>query len=173
MNVNLSNISQGTFSGEMAWASNFYDAPIVFDDTKHNLRDIFKQFKFDTLEYPSSEYLYQSLKTTNETDKEFVRTSTTNAMAKKNGRKIMSRMDWDYVKVDAMRLCLYLKFYQHPDLMVKLLETGNKPLIEYNDWNDTFWGICSRTNEGENWLGRLLMDLRNHIKMITQLDKVK
>lgn len=173
MDINIYKDGGGTFSGEMSWASNFYDAPIVFDDTKHNLRDIFKQFKFDTLEYPSSEYLYQALKATNETDKELIRTSPTSGKAKKNGRKIMPRMDWDYVKVDAMRLCLYLKFYQHPDLMIKLLETGNKPLIEYNDWNDTFWGVCVNSEKGENWLGRLLMDLRNHIKMIVQLDKVK
>lgn len=54
--------------------------------------------------------------------------------------------------------------------MLKLLDTANKPLIEENWWGDKFWGVCETTGEGENWLGRLLMDLRNHIKMIVHLN---
>ncbi len=169
MMVDMTKKGYGAFSGDMGWASNFYEAPIVFDDTKHNLREIFPQFKFDTLEYPTTEHLYQSLKTTNEEDKEKVRTAPTNSMAKKMGRKVFSRMDWDYVKFDAMRLCLYLKFYQHPDLMMKLIETGNTPLIEGNYWGDKIWGVCDKTGDGENWLGRLLMELRNNIRLIIDL----
>lgn len=158
------------FRGEMSWASNMYEVPITFDDTKHNLREIYPQFKFDSLEYPSSEHLYQALKATNESDKELVRTAPTPYMAKKHGRQIFSRMDWDSVKVDAMRLTLYLKFYQHPDLILKLVETGRTPLVEINWWHDKFWGVCDKTNEGENWLGRLLMELRAHSKLLLRLE---
>jgi len=158
------------FSGEMEWASNMYPCPITFDDTKHNLREIFPQFKFDGLEYPSSEHLYQSLKATNENDKEFVRTAPSPKMAKKIGGEIFERMDWGSVKVEAMRLCLYLKFYQHPDLLTKLLDTGNEPIVEVNWWNDKFWGVCDKTNEGDNWLGRLLMELRTHSKLLLRLE---
>lgn len=158
------------FNGDMDWASNFFEAPITFDDNKHRLREIYTQFKFDGKEYPTSEHLYQSLKATNESDKELIRTAPTTTMAKKLGRQIMSRMDWDYVKIDAMRLTLYLKFYQHPNLLIKLIETGNKQLIELNWWNDKFWGVCDKTSKGENWLGRLLMELRAHAKLFLRLD---
>ncbi len=168
--MNLHGGKQGTFSGDMDWASNFYEVPIVFDDMKHQLRAIFPQFKFDTLEYPSSEHLYQALKTTNEEDRELIRTAPTTGTAKKQGGKIMPRMDWDYVKVDAMRLTLYLKFYQHPDLLLKLIETGKQELIEGNWWGDKFWGVCDKTNEGENWLGRLLMEIRVYAKLLLRLD---
>lgn len=61
-------------------------------------------------------------------------------MAKKYGGETFERMDWNSVKVEAMRLCLYLKFYQHPDLLLKLIETGREPIVEVNWWNDRFWG---------------------------------
>jgi ribA/ribD-fused uncharacterized protein len=158
------------FSGDMGWASNMYPAPITFDDTKHNLREIYKQFKFDGLEYPTSEHLYQSLKATNEEDKELIRTAPTPKLAKKYGSQIFSRMDWDSVKVDAMRLTLYLKFYQHPNLLMELINTGRKELKEVNWWNDKFWGVSDKTFEGENWLGRLLMELRAHSKLLLRLE---
>lgn len=158
------------FSGEMAWASNMFEAQITFDDTKHSLREIFPQFKFDGRQYPSSEHLYQSLKATNEEDKELIRTAKTPGEAKKLARKIFSRMDWNSVRVEAMRLAIYLKFYQHPDLLLKLVETGRKPIVEINWWGDKFWGVCDKTKDGENWLGRLLMELRAHSKLLLRLE---
>ena len=56
-----------------------------------------------------------------------------------------------------MRKVLQAKFEQHPDLMEKLVATRS-PLVEYNDWNDKFWGVCDGV--GHNCLGRLLMELR-------------
>ena len=158
------------FHGEMSWASNMYEAPITFDDTKHNLREIFPQFKFDCRQYGSSEHLYQSFRATNEEDKELIRTAKTPHESKKLARTIFSRMDWPVVKVEAMRLALYLKFYQHPDLLLKLVETGRKPIVEVNWWGDKFWGVCDKTNEGENWLGRLLMELRAHSELLLRLE---
>ncbi len=156
------------FRGEMSWASNMHEASITFDDKKHNLREIFPQFKFDGLEYPSSEHLYQSLKATNEEDKENIRMASNPHNAKKVAREVFCRMDWDSVKVEAMRLALYLKFYQHPDLLLKLIETGRTPIVEINWWGDKFWGVCNGV--GENWLGRLLMELRAHSKLLLRLE---
>jgi predicted NAD-dependent protein-ADP-ribosyltransferase YbiA (DUF1768 family) len=34
-------------------------------------------------------------------------------------------------------------------------------LIEENTWGDTFWGICK--GQGENHLGRLLMQIRDEL----------
>lgn len=159
------------FRDEMEWASNMYESTLVFDGNINNLQQIYPQFKFDGLEYGSSEHLFQALKATNDKDKELVRTSTTPQKSKKNGRKIFMRMDWDSVKVDAMRVALYLKFYHNPKLIEKLILTNNQYLEETNWWNDTFWGVYYKTNKGENWLGRLLMELRSHFKMLWRLEE--
>lgn len=158
------------FSGDMEWASNMYEASIVFDPNINDLGLIFPMFEFDGLEYGSSEHLYQSLKTTNWDEKEIVRTAATPKLSKKYGSKVFYRMDWDSVKVEAMRLSLYLKFYHHANLIDKLLETKKEPIIEINWWNDKFWGVCCRTNEGENWLGRLLMELRSNINLMWRIE---
>jgi len=34
-------------------------------------------------------------------------------------------------------------------------------LVEGNSWNDVWWGVCE--GEGENHLGRILMDIRAEI----------
>jgi hypothetical protein len=39
-----------------------------------------------------------------------------------------------------------------------LLATGDMELIEDNDWDDTYWGVCN--GAGENNLGKLLMKIR-------------
>lgn len=82
--------------------------------------------------------------------------------AKKLGRTVVLRPDWNEVKVSIMRNVLALKFRQNPDLREKLLATGEAELIEGNHWKDTFWGVCNGV--GENWLGKLLMELREELK---------
>ena len=159
---------EASFTGEMAWASNMVDAPIIFDGEKHNLKEIFPQFKFDGLKYASAEHLYQSLKATNDYDKELIRTARSSAAAKKIAKTVFCRVDWDSVKVEAMRLTLYLKFHQNSQLLLQLINTGKTPLIEKNWWGDKFWGVCNGV--GENWLGRLLMELRAHSKLLLRLN---
>lgn len=69
----------------------------------------------------------------------------------------LQRLDWDEVRVDIMIELLLQKFRQ-TDLKARLLETGDKILVEGNDWQDTYWGICQ--NRGKNFLGRSLMKIR-------------
>ena len=76
--------------------------------------------------------------------------------AKKLGRKVNIRSDWESVKLDIMREILRIKF-QDPVLANKLLSI-NEPIIEDNTWNDTFWGICNGV--GENHLGKLLEEIK-------------
>jgi hypothetical protein len=56
-----------------------------------------------------------------------------------------------------MRECLSQKFAD-PTLRARLLETGDRDLIEENTWNDRFWGVCR--GHGGNHLGKLLMAIR-------------
>ena len=58
-----------------------------------------------------------------------------------------------------MTNCLEQKFNIEP-YKTKLIETGNKYIQEGNRWNDKFWGVCLKTNQGENNLGKLIMNIR-------------
>lgn len=54
--------------------------------------------------------------------------------------------------------------YTVPYLREKLLATGDAELVEGNTWGDRFWGVCNGV--GQNWLGRLLMQVRDEIKVM-------
>ena len=77
--------------------------------------------------------------------------------AKKYGRRVNLRKDWDNVKIRIMKEILIAKFTQNPILLIKLKEI-TEPIIEENTWNDTFWGVCN--NKGYNNLGRLLEEVK-------------
>jgi len=81
--------------------------------------------------------------------------------AKRYGRKLRVREDWEEVKLAVMENLLRQKFV-HPDLRQKLRDTGDVYLEEGNTWRDFFWGVCD--GKGENHLGRLLMKIRNELR---------
>ncbi|MBQ3449388.1 MAG: NADAR family protein, partial [Synergistaceae bacterium] len=58
---------------------------------------------------------------------------------------------------------LRAKFTQHEDIAQKLINTGERILIEGNDLGDVFWGIDTATGEGENHLGKILMKIRGEL----------
>lgn len=71
------------------------------------------------------------------------------------------RADWDDVKVGIMRDLLRAKVDQHEYVRRKLLETGQRTLIE-DSWRDDFWG-WGPTYDGQNMLGKLWMDIRSEL----------
>lgn len=82
--------------------------------------------------------------------------------AKWAGRRLAIRPDWDAIKTDVMLYPLRLKFKQ-PALRARLVSTGTAELVEGNRWNDKFWGVCLKTGQGDNWLGRLLMQVSDEV----------
>lgn len=76
--------------------------------------------------------------------------------------KNLRRADWDEIKVDTMRDILRAKVTQHPYVRKKLLETGDRDLIE-DSWRDDFWG-WGPNRDGENMLGKLWMDIRTDLR---------
>lgn len=81
--------------------------------------------------------------------------------AKKLGRHVQLRPDWEQIKEDIMYEVCRAKFTQHEDLKARLLSTGSAQLIEGNDWNDREWGVCN--SEGKNKLGKILMRIREEL----------
>ena len=139
------------FRGPYRWHSNFH------------LIDI----EYEGLVYPSSEHAYQAAKTLDrDWDRKIIQAAPTPATAKRPGMTVQLRPDWESIKTRVMETILRTKF-EDPELRQKLLDTGSEILIEGNYWHDNFWGtcICPRCGDrGENWLGKLLMKIRQEIQ---------
>jgi ribA/ribD-fused uncharacterized protein len=129
------------FRGEYAFLSNFYPAPVKVDDWI----------------FPSAEHAYQAAKSPFQRDWIAIQQMTA-GQAKKYGRKIKIRLDWKEKKLEIMMGIVALKFIQHPELMAKLMATGDIQIIEENTWGDRFWGVCQ--GKGHNYLGIILMSIR-------------
>ena len=117
---------------------------------------------FDGHIYSSTEHAYQAAKFLEEDKRTEIRHLATPNQAKKAGKGPGVREDWEQVKVSVMRQLLEEKFKQEPEKQV-LLATGDRELVEGNWWGDRFWGQCP-IGEGQNWLGRLLMETRTKIR---------
>lgn len=114
--------------------------------------------------YKTNEHFYQAMKFTDKETRQFVCNHPSKGLKKLVGT-LNWRDNWDSIKLDVMLYGLRYKFSDHnPHLKQKLIWTRNKVIQEGNWWNDKFWGVCLKTGEGENHLGRLLMQVRDEIK---------
>jgi ribA/ribD-fused uncharacterized protein len=132
------------FQGEYRWLSNFTPCKVELDDVV----------------YDSTEHAYQAAKTVIPKEREgFI--GITAGQAKRLGRKITMRENWELVKLDIMEDLTRQKYSVEP-LRSKLLATGACEIQEGNTWGDTFWGICN--GRGENHLGKLIMKVRAELR---------
>jgi hypothetical protein len=135
------------FKNEYAFLSNFYYSPFIIND----------------INYLTNEHFYQANKTVNKDEFQYVLDSDTPAIAKRRGKEINIDPNWDNIKNRVMYIGVYNKFTQNNKLKYMLINTENAELIEGNYWNDRYWGICLKTNEGENHLGKILMSVRRFL----------
>jgi N-glycosidase YbiA len=117
--------------------------------------------------WPTSEHYFQAQKFIDPKDQELVRKARTPSLAAREGRDRRKRLrpDWETVKVSIMRQAVEAKFEQHAELATLLLSTGDAELIEHTD-ADAFWGDGG-DGSGRNMLGRILMDVREMLKLET------
>jgi ribA/ribD-fused uncharacterized protein len=111
---------------------------------------------------PTVEHSFAASKTLDAFERLEIAGQTTPGRAKRRGRKVELRPDWEDVKLTVMLILIRDKFTRHPELTEKLLDTGDQELVEGNWWNDTFWGVCKGV--GENHLGRILMQVRSELR---------
>lgn len=130
------------FDREFHFLSNFYPAPIEYRGRR----------------WWTTEAAYQAMKTHDEEEQNRIQMERRAAVAKRLGKTVTMRDDWDEIKVDIMREIVQAKFDQHEHLREMLLATEDAILEEGNHWGDTFWGVCR--GKGLNMLGKILMDLR-------------
>jgi ribA/ribD-fused uncharacterized protein len=139
------------FDKQYKWLSNFAPCTIVLSG----------------ITYPSVEHAYMSAKSN---DVRWYLKCTDERIKpgaiKKMSRGILLVSNWDAIKVDVMRACLYQKFNQEPYKSL-LIETGDAYIQEGNFWGDTFWGVDLNSKLGENRLGKMIMEIRDELKSET------
>lgn len=130
---------------------------------------VFSNFSSFKLEWKgevwmTSEHAYHSEKFDNEKILQLLRNSRSahDAMKIAYAHKEEYKKDWDDIKLSVMKDILHAKVAQHPYVKKKLLESGDKELVE-NSWRDDFWG-WGPNKGGANHLGKLWMELRNEVR---------
>jgi ribA/ribD-fused uncharacterized protein len=131
------------FRGDNFFLSNFYPCTIT----------ISKEI------YPSVEHAYQALKSTDPKIRlSFQNPELTPGKAKRMGKDIVLRKDWELIKINIMHT-LVLKKFKDKELARKLIDTFPEQLVEGNPWGDIFWGVSD--GKGLNNLGKILMGVRD------------
>jgi ribA/ribD-fused uncharacterized protein len=144
------------FEGRWAFLSNFYPSIIEHQGIK----------------YPTVESFYVAMKVNDQQlingqyytigdFREMIAKIESPGLAKKIGRKVKLRSDWETYKFHIMNLAVREKF-KDSKLAKMLIDTGEQELIEVNWWNDVVWGVCN--GKGENHLGKILMCVRDELK---------
>lgn len=134
-----------SFREEYYFLSNFYHVDV----------------EYDGIVYKNTEAAFQAQKVLDDNEK-LLFSDLYPREAKKLGRRVKLRKDWNDVKDNYMYEICKAKFTQHEDLAEKLLETGDEELVEGNAWNDTYWGVCN--GKGKNQLGKTLMRIREELR---------
>lgn len=149
------------FQGEPSFLSNFYPATLRME-----------QYSFS-----SAEQAYQFFKC--RTCKRDDRATKILDMSKPReikiaGDDITSTAVWEQHKEGFMRSICFSKFSQNPELMRKLIDTGDIPLYECT--NNRWWGCgyhldspewATTKSPGLNKMGTILMEVRKSLKKAT------
>lgn len=143
-------MSGAAFRGELEFLSNFSRYPTIYRGER----------------FPTAENAYQAAKTTDYSLWADFKTDTP-GQAKRRGRRLEIRPDWEEVKLPIMRMVLAAKFTINPGLAELLVFKTPSYLVETNTWHDQIWGDCICPEHfgipGQNLLGGSLMWLRAYL----------
>lgn len=138
-----------SFCCQYRWLSNFWYCEVEIDGKK----------------YRTVEHGFQAMKTLDLEERKQIRLCSTPALAKRLGRQVVLREDWEEIKVEVMLGLLRQKFSRKV-FRDRLLSTGKQGIIEGNLWHDCEWGVCfcqQCGGRGKNMLGKLLMKVRGEL----------
>ncbi len=131
-------------------------------------------FVHEGIEYKTSENFYQAMKIPDshpELRKEIAEMGPYDSKKKIRDSRYPFRKDWsDQMALSVMEKVLIHKFTLRTTWGKKLLETGTEEIVEWNNWNDLFWGKDINTKQGKNHLGKILMKIRNDLRFEAALE---
>ncbi len=134
----------------------FYEREFYCLSNFSAFRVVYQDVDFDTAE---SAYHYQKFRGAKEIqDKILAARSAHDAFKIAQENEASIHEGWNLIRVNTMAQILVAKASQHEYVRRKLIETGDRKLVE-NSWRDGFWGV-GEDGKGENVLGRIWMDIR-------------
>ena len=121
-------------------------------------------FTLDGKEWPTAEHYYQAMLFDNKNLQEKIRAqpNAKAAMAATTWRFLQKKKDWKKLRKVLMTRAIYTKCKTYPAVAKRLLETGDKKLVE-NSAYDYFWG-CGRDRRAENTYGKVMMNVREKLR---------
>ena len=127
------------------------------------------QVEYEGITYPTSEHAFQAAKSLDPDIRKWIAAASTPGQAKRRGRSIELRPDWEKIK-DQVMFDIVREKFKNEDMRVRLLMTigeGYDGFCEDNYWHDNYWGNCNcercKNIEGKNMLGKILMDVANEV----------
>jgi len=148
-----------SFEGVYNFLSNFYPSKVTYEGQV----------------YRTVEHAFQAAKTINPKQRQEIQRCLFSGDAKKKGRKVKLRPDWEIIKFQVMRKLLDEKF-NDSNLQDQIANTDGKYLEEGNNWHDNTYGNCfcerCENNKGQNMLGKMLMEIRDIIQGHTMESKI-
>ncbi len=120
------------------------------------------QVKWKGILWPTSEHAFQAAKFL-DIDQTIFR-KIKNAKSAHDAQKIAIQYkdrrnkNWSKIKIEIMKDILRHKVNQHPYILRKLIESGDRIIIE-DSWRDDEWG-WGKDKDGENKLGKIWMEIR-------------
>jgi ribA/ribD-fused uncharacterized protein len=158
-----------SFTGQYGFLSNFHPAPFYLPG----------QLTY----WKTAEHCFQACKAPTLAKMEWIASADSPAEAKSRGRSVALPGNWESQKRAVMLSIVLAKFTAHGNeqLRERLKATGPAVLVEGNRWGDDYWGAVpgaigaphpcpvwvatpddpSYVLYGHNWLGRILMMVRD------------
>ena len=124
------------------------------------------------IQWRSTEALFQAMRFEDKAIRELIRMEKSPMGAKMKAKANVKSMTVEQLSerdLDNMRFVLRLKIEQHPELKQQLIDSEDAFIVE-NCTNrphgsGLFWGSAFKDGQwtGQNWLGKLWMELRNEV----------
>lgn len=142
-----------SFTGDFAFLDNCYPCEILFEGLK----------------YPSAEHAYQASKTDDPNRRLIVANLLDGETARSYGKSnLRITSEFTSIRLSIMRRILEAKFFDNIHLAKMLIETMESTLLYPARGNDLFWGCRNLGRNGDNQLGRLLMEIRAQMREAVQ-----
>ena len=136
-----------SFKGEYDFLNNRYGCSFVWQGIRYN----------------NVESAFHASKYTDEAERKVLSRMSAEKVVKKS-MECTPSIEWEESKINIMESILLAKYDQNTSLKKRLIETDDRILINGNNKHETYWGVDLYRWIGENYLGKILMAIRDKEK---------